>query len=211
MEKLDFRVINDEATKKKVLSKIHNYTGVMLPDSYLEQGKTVGVFLHNQLVAGYILVTKPKFRSLLFVPDKSKSENRFLSENQYDCMEINGLWISPALKTPMLQMRVWFRLVLDIFSCKKQYVLLMRNLNNKSMARFMTMANPISIYSGEPFVMAGQATHELIQVSYTTRWKLLANSYKYLLELLRRNSKANNFSRQSGVVKYLKQSYPNPS
>lgn len=208
MEKLDFRTINDEVTRKTVISKIHHYSGVMLPESYLEQGKTVGVFLHNQLVAGYILVTRPKFRSLLFVPDKTKSESHFLSENQYDCIEINGLWISPALKKPMLQMKVWFRLVWDIFSCKKQYVLLMRNLNNKSMARFMTMANPVDIYSGEPFVMAGQTTHERIQVSYTTRWKLITNSYKYFLELLRRNSKANNFSRQSGVVKYLKQSYP---
>ncbi len=209
MEKLDFRVIKDKKTKKQVLSKIHNYTGVMLPNEYLEQSKTVGVFLHDQLVAGYILVTRPDFRSLLFVPDKLKEESRIFSNNQYDCMEINGLWISPALKTPILQMKVWFKLVWDIFTCKKQYVLLMRNLNNKSMARFMTMANPIDIYSGEPFVMAGQETHEQIHVSYTTRWKLITNSYKYFFELLRRNSKAINFSRQSGVVKYLKQSYPN--
>ena len=52
MEKLDFRTINDEVTRKTVISKIHHYSGVKLPESYLEQGKTVGVFLHNQLVAG---------------------------------------------------------------------------------------------------------------------------------------------------------------
>ncbi len=209
MDKLDFRTIVDEKTKKIVLNKIHNYTGVMLPEEYANQSKIVGVFLHNKLVAGYMLVTKPSFRSLLFVPDKTKLQNDTLTKNKSDFMEVNGLWISPALKTPWYQMRVWFHLIWDIFSCRKKYVLLMRNLNNKSMERFMAMSNPISIYEGEPFVMAGQETHERIQVSYTSRWSLIVNSYKYVAELIRRNNKATNFARQNGVVKSLKESYSN--
>ena len=209
MDKLDFRTIVDEKTKKKVVEKIHSYTGVMLPESYVNQSRIVGVFLHDQMVAGYMLVTRPGFRSLLFVPDRTKQENELLSNSHSEFMEVNGLWISPALKKPSLQMRVWFNLVWDIFSCGKKYVLLMRNLNNKSMERFMAMSNPTSIYEGEPFVMAGQETHERIEVSYTTRWSLIANSYKYIAELARRNRKATNFARQNGVVKSLKGTYSN--
>lgn len=209
MDKLDFRTIVDKKTKEKVVEKIHSYTGVMLPESYVNQSRIVGVFLHDQMVAGYMLVTRPGFRSLLFVPDRTKQENELLSNSQSEFMEVNGLWISPALKKPSLQMRVWFNLVWDIFSCGKKYVLLMRNLNNKSMERFMAMSNPTSIYEGEPFVMAGQETHEKIEVSYTTRWSLVTNSYKYIAELARRNRKATNFARQNGVVKSLKGTYSN--
>ena len=71
-------------------------------------------------------------------------------------LEINGLWISPALKTLYLQMCVWKKLIKDVFSCKRKNVLLMRCKRNKSMEKFLGMANPELLYEGEPLPMAGQ-------------------------------------------------------
>lgn len=189
MEKLVFRTITDKEEKEIVLDKIEHQTGVRLPDSYVAQSKIVGTFLHEKLVAGYMLVTRPSYRSLLFVPDSTKQSHQFFSNDSYDMMEVNGLWISPTLRKPSQQLRVWSQLISDIFFSRKKYILLMRNTKNRSMERFMNMSLPTEIYQGPPLVMAGDRTHNSIQVSYTTRWKLVLNAHKYVGELLRRQYK----------------------
>ena len=62
---------------------------------------------NGQLASIYLLVTEPEFRSISFIPDEIKKTNPFFNEDQYNMVEINGLWISPSLKTPMLQVSVW--------------------------------------------------------------------------------------------------------
>ena len=204
MEKLIFKTITMPNEIDLVLEKIENFSGVRLPLEYIRQAKTVGVFLQDRLVACYILVTKPNFRSLLFVPDKLKLTNDFFNRDQYEMMEVNGLWIGPALKKPSMQVKVWMHLILDIFSCKKKYVLLMHDSRNKNMERFLDMANPEKLYAGSPLPMAGESTHGKIQVSYTTRWSIILNIPKYLLELRRRQIRAEQFAKERTYVRELK-------
>lgn len=195
MEKLTFRTLESAEDLELFLDKVENYSGVRLPFEYANKSKIVGVFLSGRLAAGYMLVTHPAFRSLLFVPDAMKASHDFFRNEQFEMMEVNGLWIGPSLKTPLSQLRVWFRLVADIFACRKNYVLLMRNAKNKSMDRFMSMAYPTKLYQGEPTLLSGNKTHTNIQVSYTTRWKIVLNFHKYLFELLRRQKQAASFAR----------------
>ncbi len=204
MEKMSFRTLTMANEIDLVLEKIEIFSGVRLPLEYIRQSKTVGVFLQDRLVACYILVTKPNFRSLLFVPDKLKLTNKFFNRDQYEMMEVNGLWIGPALKKPSMQVKVWMHLILDIFSCKKKYVLLMHDSRNKSMGRFLDMANPEMLYAGSPLSMAGESTHKKIQVSYTTRWSIVLNIPKYLLELHRRQLRAGQFDREHAYTRALK-------
>lgn len=204
MEKLRFKTIESAEEMDHYLGKVENYSGVRLTRSYASQGRIVGAYLGNKLVAGYMLITTPQFRSFLFVPDSVKGQDKFCRRDQFDMMEVNGLWIGPALKTPKLQIKVWLKLVRDIFLCRKNFVLLMRDARNKNMERFMGMANPKKIYEGSPFVMAGERTHSQIEVSYTTRWNIILNVHKYIFELLRRQKRANLAARERESAKVVK-------
>ena len=145
---------------------------------------------NGQLASIYMLVTEPEFRSISFIPDEIKKTNPFFNEDQYNMVEINGLWISPSLKTPMLQVSVWGHLIKDIFLCKKKHVLLMRNSKTKSMERFLNMVNPENLYEGEPNQMSGQKTHQMIEVSHSTRWSIILNTPKYIQEFYQRKRRS---------------------
>ncbi len=205
MEKLNFRTIINTEETELVLGKIELNLGVRLPIDYAENSKIVGVFLQGQLSACYMLITKPGLRSLLFVPDEIKKSHKFFKNETFEMMEVNGLWIGPALKSPSLQLRVWWHLIQDIFMSKKRFVLLMQNSNNKCMERFMNMANPAHLYEGAPSNMAGECTHKTIRVSVTTRWNIVLNAPKYLRELLQRQQRAQVFSQKQNYLRSLKQ------
>lgn len=206
MEKLEFRTITNENDTELVLDKIESNLGVRLPRDYANRSKIVGVFLRNQLSACYMLITDPAFRSLLFVPDQVRDENTFFRNESFEMMEVNGLWIGPALRNPRMQLKVWAHLIMDIFMSKKRYVLLMQNSNNKCMERFMNMANPTRIYEGEPLARAGETTHKAIRVSFTTRWSIVLNAPKYLNELFQRQQRAIVFSKKQNYLRTLKES-----
>ncbi len=206
MEKLTFKEIESLEDINMVLNKFEFSSGVRLPLEYAKNSRIVGVFLHNKLVASYMLVTGPDFRSLLFVPDETKASNPFFEHDSYEFMEVNGFWMSPALKSPIQQVTVWLHLIKDIFFSRKKYVLLMRNLHSRNMERFMGMANPKPLFQGAPYVVDGNYTHNQIQVSYTTRWKIVLNSHKYLVEYRNRLKRAAAFSDHRGLIKGLEQS-----
>jgi len=196
MEKLKIKESTSAEEMKLVFDRVEDYSGVRLTEAYASQGKIVGFFLHNRLTACYMLITKPNFRSLLFVPDGTKKSSNFFENDPYEMMEVNGLWIGPSLKTPELQIRVWMELIKDIFMSRKKYVLLMRDKRNKSMERFMNMALPNNLYEGSPQPMSGEQTHDEIQVSFTTRWKIVLNIHKYLWELRNRKKRFEEFNKQ---------------
>ena len=205
MEKLVYRQIESESELELFLDKFNNFVGIRLPSTYAKNSKIVGVFLHDKLVGGYMLITKPKFRSLMFIPDSIKNTNSFFQQNQYEMMEVNGLWISPVLKCPKMQLNVWFHLIKDIFISRKKSVLLMRDLRNKTMERLINMANPTPLYQGTPKLFAGDKSHAEIQVSYTSRWSIVLNSHKYWKELKNRQKRANQYAKQRAQIQPLKQ------
>ena len=193
MEALAFREICEEPEIDLFLERFQDYVGVRLPEDYVRKSRIIGVFLGNRLVGGYMLVLSPSFRSLLFVPDRTKDKNIFFANSPYEMMEVNGLWISSTLRNPKMQMTVWFHLVSNIFMAKKKYVLLLRDSRNKTMERLLGLAKPKVLYEGAPNLMAGDETHNQIQVSYASRWSILLNSYKYWIELRRRQRRARLF------------------
>ena len=82
----------------------------------------------------------------------------------------------------------------------------MRDIRNQSMDRFMSMTNPTHLYEGSPLLMAGENTHNEIQVSYATRWSIVLNAHKYWLELRNRQRRAAQFEKQRDYTRALKQS-----
>ena len=179
MEKMIFKTLKSEDEIKLFLDKVENYTGVRLPQNYAQNSKIVGVFLHDKLAAGYMLITRPGFRSLMFVPDNIKNSHKFFTNDQYEMMEVNGLWIGNAIKKPQMQFRIWLNLAKDIIISRKKYLLLMSNSNSKNIEYLHSLTNPVMLYEGTPNLMPGEKSYSRIRVSFTTRWKCFASIPKY--------------------------------
>ncbi len=181
MEAIKFRVLTAESDIDAYLNKFESFVGVKLPYDYSLRSTIVGVFKKDEMIAGYMLVTKPQFRSLVFVPDSIKESNGFFKNDQYEMMEVNGVWISAAVKSASEQYKIWSHLIWDIFLARKKYVLLMADLRNSNIRNIHSLTNPELLYEGEPMLMAGAKSHSTIRVSYTTRWQMLLNIPKYYL------------------------------
>jgi hypothetical protein len=182
MEKVDFRIISGGEEIDLFLEIFERHVGIKLPADYVSNSKIVGAFLHEKLVGGYMLVTSPPFRSTLFVPDSVKKWHSFFENDAYDMMEVNGVWISPALKSAKLQFSVWTQLLMDIFLSKKKYILLMRDARNKNVDHIHKLTSPIQIYKGRPWLTTDQFSHNEVNVCYTTRWKLIFGFHRYWKE-----------------------------
>lgn len=182
MEAIKFKTLTSDQDIDVFLSRFESYVGVKLPYDYAQRSTFVAGFKGEEMVGGYMLVTRPEFRSLMFVPDAVRAEHEFFRNDSYDMMEINGVWMSASLKTAAEQFGIWLRLILDAFKCRKQYVLLMANQRNLNIRHVHAMTGAKDIYEGEPMLMAGEKSHSTIRVSYTTRWSLLLNVPRYWLE-----------------------------
>jgi len=185
MEKLIFREIETRVETELFIEKFHTSAGVKLPLNYVESSQIIGVFLHDKLVAGYMIVTSPGYRSLMFVPDKIKNSNKFFENNQNDMLEVNGLWIGPSIKTPRQQFKIWFHMARNVITSRKKYVLLMSNSKNKNIQSLHGLINSVPIYEGVPNLMIGDESHETIKVGYTTPWDCLASVPKYWIAVVR--------------------------
>lgn len=189
MAKLEFRKITEEAEVEQYVEKWEDYSGVRLPLDYANNSDVVGAFLHGKLVGGYMLVTRPEFRSLMFVPDAVKSSHQFFENDKFDMMEVNGLWVGSNIKTPKLQFKFWIHLLKDIFFCRKNFLLMMSNSKHKAIEKIHNLTDPQFLYEGAPALMGNQTSHACVRVTYTTRWNLIFNLPKYYLEMKNRESR----------------------
>lgn len=185
MEKLNFKEIASKSETELFIDKVHNYTGVRLPLNYVENSKIIGVFLHDKLVAGYMVVTKPGFRSLMFVPDAIKNSHSFFNNDQHDMLEVNGLWIGPSVKKPQMQFRIWLDIAKNVIFSRKKYLLLMSSSKNRNIRSLHALTNPVTLYEGSPNLMAGDESHESIRVSVTTPWNCFTCIPKYWMVVSR--------------------------
>jgi hypothetical protein len=205
MEAIKFRTLTLDEEIGKFLCKFETYVRVKLPYDYSARSRIVAGFIADEMVAGYMLVTKQGFRSLMFVPDKVKNEHEFFKNDQYEMMEVNGFWISPRLKTAADRYQVWMNLIWDTFMAKKQYVLMISDLRNENAKHLYSLTGTQLLYEGPSMLMSGAKTHAGIRLSYTRRWQLLLNIPKYWLEYKSRERRFNkklkerSFSRMAKV------------
>jgi len=189
VEKMVFKRIKSNLEIDEFLTRFENYVGVKLPNSYAIHSKIVGIFLQERLVGGYMLVTGPNLRSVMFLPDSIKKSSMLFNKDPYEFMEVNGLWMSPAIKTAKQQFRVWMHILIDIFITKKRYIMLMGDAKNSNIRKIHHLTSPTNLFIGKPILMAGETTHEEICVSYTTRWRMLLGLRKYRQEYREREKR----------------------
>lgn len=191
MAAIKYRALTTESEIETYLKKFEGFVGVKLPYDYSMRSKIIGVFRGGDMIGGYMLVTKPQFRSLMFVPDAVKNTHPFFQNDQYEMMEVNGVWISAAVKSAFDQYRIWSHMLMDVFLARKNFVLLMADLRNSNIHNIHSLMNPELIYEGAPMLMAGTTSHSSIRVSVTTRWQMLLNIPKYYLAYRDRARRSN--------------------
>jgi hypothetical protein len=196
MEAIKFRTLETDQEIDYFINRFESYVGVKLPYDYSQRSEVIAGFKGNEMVCGYMLVTKPSYRSLMFIPDEVKNTHPFFKNDSYDMMEINGVWISASLKEVSEHFTVWMRMVWDILKCRKQYILLMANKRNTNIRNVHTMTGATDLYEGAPMLMAGDNSHASIRVSYTTRWAFVMNLPRYWLEYKRRERRSGRRNKQ---------------
>jgi len=191
METLEFRKLESKSEVDEYLEKFQGFVGVRLPYDYSMRSEIVGMFKGDSMIGGYMLVTKPAFRSLMFVPDHVKTENHFFANDEYEMMEVNGVWLGAAVKSAIEQYRFWTHLMWDVFTSRKKYILLMADLRNANVHNIHSLTSPEILYEGAPSLVAGTVSHSNIRVSFTTRWRMLLNVTKYYLAYKDRVQRSN--------------------
>ena len=68
MDAIKFKTLTTESEIEKYISKFEGFVGVRLPYDYTIRSRIIGVFKGDEMVGGYMLVTKPEFRNLIFIP-----------------------------------------------------------------------------------------------------------------------------------------------
>ena len=205
MDAIKFRTLTTEVEIEKYIAKFEGFVGVRLPYDYTIRSRIVAAFKGDEMVAGYMLVTKPEFRSLIFVPDSVKATHEFFRNDQYEMMEVNGVWISVSLKSATDYFRIWIHMMWDVFFTRKKYVLLMANLRNGNVKNIHSLTNPELLYEGPPMLMAGSTSHSTIRVAFTTRWQMLANIPRYWMEYKNREKRSSKRLKQRAYSRELRQ------
>lgn len=205
METIKFKTLSKESEIDMYLSKFEGFVGVRLPYDYSMRSTIVGAFKGDDMIGGYMLVTKPQFRSLMFVPDQVKQQGKFFKNDQYEMMEVNGVWISAAVKSAADQYRFWMKMIVDIFMARKKFILLMADLRNANVRNIHSMTNPELLYEGPPMLMAGTQSHSTIRVSYTTRWQMILNMPRYFMEYRNRERRSTKRLKEREYVRSLRQ------
>lgn len=204
MDAIKFRTLKTEDEVSSYISKFEGYVGVRLPYDYTMRSRIIGAFIGDEMVAGYMLVTRPDFRSLMFVPDSVKESNEFFRNDQFEMMEVNGVWISSAIKSATQQYRIWTKMMWDVFACRKNFILLMADLRNTNIRNIHDLTSPETLYEGPPMLMAGAQSHANIRVSFTTRWQMMLNVPRYWLTYRNRQKKSLQRSRQRAYARMAK-------
>ena len=205
MEAIKFKTLTTDSEIEKYISKFESFVGVRLPYDYTMRSKIIGAFKGEEMVAGYMLVTKPQFRSLMFVPDEIKAQHQFFKNDQYEMMEVNGVWISVSLKSAIDYFRIWIHMMWDVFMSKKNYVLLMADLRNGNVKNIHNLTSPELLYEGPPMLMPGSKSHSTIRVSYTTRWQMMLNIPRYWMEYKSREKRFNKRLKERAYSRELRQ------
>ena len=204
MGAIKFRTLVTESEIETYLNKFEGYVGVKLPYDYSMRSEIIAAFMGDEMIAGYMLVTKPEFRSLMFVPDSVKNENKFFKNDKYDMMEVNGVWISAAVKSAAIQYRIWIKMMWDVFAARKTFILLMADLRNANIKNIHDLTAPELLYEGAPMLMAGNKSHNNIRVSYTTRWQIILNLPRYWMTYKARERKSATRSKQRAFARMAK-------
>ena len=128
--------------------KTSDILGIDFPTEYYE--RSLILILLDQagrMCGGALIVLHPEFRSLLSIPHPSE-HHAFRLESTDDVAEINGVWLSPEVKAPILGVTFWRQLLTFLHTLDKQRFLFTFDRSNKQMRKITSWLRYDILYTG---------------------------------------------------------------
>lgn len=167
--------------RQEYLHKAENFLGINFPRSYVERATVLTLVDQlGEMLGGALVVTEPEYRSLLSIPSSAGDWTaQFTCDT--DVAEINGVWLSPEVRTPILPVTFWRQFINHLLTLPKHRFLFTYDHSNKQMRKITGWLRYDVLYSGLTEQLPGmqRPSHETIAV-------LHRDSFARLIETLNR-------------------------
>lgn len=169
----------DPGRRDEYLRRTSDRLGVDFPSDYLERA-TILTLLDQlgEMRGGALVVSKPEFRSLLSIPTENHSQWIDGFRDVGDVSEINGVWLSPEVRTPILPVTFWRQLITYLLTQEKERFLFTYDHSNRQMQKIIGWLRFDILYSGLTECLPGmrQSSHETIAVLHRDSFARLSET-----------------------------------
>lgn len=179
--------IGDPREIATCIERFETFVGVHMPLEYVSRGIVYGCYgAGEQMVGGYMLVTEPPYRGVVFLPDEIKNTHWFFQTvSPHRMIEVNAVWLNPHVRLDAWEWYIfWWRIVRSIRAQGRPYVLVWYNLLNSHLHRFYGRVQKEVVYTGDAVSGGKGHTHAKICVAYTTPKRLVFTLILYLPKML---------------------------
>ena len=164
-----YRLVEPDAERlEEYLEATKAILGLVFPQPYLERAEICClVDQQDRLCGGGMVVLEPEFRSLQSIPEFAIDASLGDLETALDVAEINGVWIHPEIKSPMLPLAFWGRFLEKILETGMPRLLFTFNNDNTQMRKLTSWLAHEVLYSGLTRQLDGmpRPTHETVALT----------------------------------------------
>jgi hypothetical protein len=156
--------------------------GIDLPKEYYDRSLIlILVDQADRMCGGALLVMQPEFRSLLSIPEATGNTALLLGAAD-DVAEINGVWLSPGVKAPILGVTFWRQLLTFLQTLDKRRFLFTFDRSNKQMRKITSWLRYDVLFSGPTRQLPGmkQPTEETIAILHSDSFASLNEAFDRL-------------------------------
>lgn len=145
----------DPSRSSEYRQKTAEILGIDFPAEYYDRSLILTlVDQADCMCGGALLVLQPEFRSLLSIPHLSENNAVRLGSTD-DVAEINGVWLAPGVKAPILGVTFWRQLLAFLHTLDKQRFLFTFDRSNKQMRKITSWLRYDVLYTGPTRQLAG--------------------------------------------------------
>jgi hypothetical protein len=137
-----------EERQQEYLQKAEKFLGIDFPRSYVQRATVLTLVDQlGEMLGGALVVTEPEYRSLLSIPPTAVDWTaQFTCDS--DVAEINGVWLSPEVRTPILPVTFWRQFINHLLTLPKHRFLFTYDHSNKQMRKITGWLRYDVLYSG---------------------------------------------------------------
>jgi hypothetical protein len=185
---LEYRTLTQDHEIEAFLESFKRYVNVKLPTAYANCGKVIGVFKGEDMIGGYMIITRGPFRALTLIPDEVKQNMPLLKNGSAsDFVEVNGFWVKEAYRRSAESLQMWLRVRKEVLRSKASYFLIFYNTQATGLAQiYEDILDPELIYQGAPAANSKTSSHAQITVGISTRLKVRLSIYRGIPRIMNR-------------------------
>ena len=133
-----FQQINDNATEIGIFEQRGRalWGGFGLAANYIERGRIFAMYsAEGRMIGGFCLILEGPFRTLEGLSEASRAQ-LLATCHASDFLEAYAVWLDPESKHTSLQIRFWYKAVLEAMKTRRKYMILGYNGEAAGLRRF---------------------------------------------------------------------------